>query len=106
MSNPGKRTMIQYRVKPELVAENQAAIRRVYEQLQREAPAGLRYATFVLEDGVTFVHVVSVETADGENPILELAAFKAFTEGVRTRWEKPAVSRQLSEVGSYRFFDE
>ena len=98
--------MVQYRVKPDRVEENEAAIRGVYEQLRREGPAGVRYATFKMEDGVTFVHVVSVETGDGKNPIPELEAFKKFAEGVRTRWEEPAVTRQMSEVGSYRFFDE
>lgn len=106
MSNPGKRIMVQYRVKPELVAENEAAIRRVYEELRQKAPAGIRYSTFKLEDGVTFVHLASVETPDGRNPLFELEAFKAFAEGVKTRAEAPATTRPLSEIGSYRFFDD
>ena len=51
------RTLVRYRVKPEEAARNEELVRRVYEELHCTTPAGLRYATFALEDGVSFVHL-------------------------------------------------
>ncbi|OGA09604.1 MAG: hypothetical protein A3D95_14785 [Betaproteobacteria bacterium RIFCSPHIGHO2_12_FULL_69_13] len=99
-----KRIIVRYKVKPGQAGENEALIARVFEQLQREQPAGLRYASFRAKDGVSFVHVVSLETADGSNPLSEMAAFKAFTAGVKDRCEEPPVAVELDAVGSYRFF--
>jgi hypothetical protein len=79
---------------------------RVFEQLERDRPAGLRYATFKLEDGVSFVHLVSLETGDGSNPLRELSAFKAFTAGIRDRCEESPAAVTLKEVASYGFFGE
>ena len=99
-----KRIMVRYKVKSERAKENEKFIAKVFEQLNREKPAGLRYASFKLKDGVSFVHIVSLEAADGSNPLGELAAFKAFTAQISDRCEEPPVPVELSEVGSYRFF--
>ena len=97
-------TMVRYKVKPGQATRNEELVRRVYEELQRTAPAGLRYATFVLEDGVSFVHVASVETGEGRNPLTEVAAFRAFQEGIDVRCEEPPTVAGLREVGSYGFW--
>jgi hypothetical protein len=47
---------------------------------------------------------VSLEAADGRNPLRESAAFEAFTAHVGDRCEEPSVAVELNEVGSYRFF--
>jgi hypothetical protein len=36
-------------------------VRAVYDELRRSGPAGLRYATFRMEDSVTFIHVAEFE---------------------------------------------
>jgi len=99
-----ERVMVRYKVKAEKVSENEALIRKVFEELKRTAPTGLRYASFKLEDGVSFVHVASIETADGENPLRKTAAFKAFQSDLRERCDEPPVAVDLTEIGSYRFF--
>lgn len=99
-----KRIMVRYKVKVGRAAENERYIKEVFEQLKRERPAGIRYASFKLEDGVSFVHIASSEAADGHNPLPELAAFKAFLGGVKERCEEPPVAMELTEVGSYAFF--
>jgi len=101
-----ERLMVRYRVKAERVAENERYIGQVFEQLHRERPAGVRYASFKLDDGVSFVHIVSREAPDGRNPLSELSAFKAFAAGVRERCEEPPVTVKLNEIGSYGFFGE
>ena len=63
------KVVVRYKVKPERVEENERLIGRVYEELAESAPEGLRYATFRLDDGVSFVHIASIDTADGSNPL-------------------------------------
>ena len=87
------RVMVRYKVKADRAEENEALARAVYEELRQNPPEGLKYATFKLDDGVTFVHIASVETADGSNPLAQTAAFKAFQEGIRDRCEEPVVLR-------------
>jgi hypothetical protein len=97
-----KRVMVRYKVKPDRVEENEALVRSVYEELAAARPDGLRYATFKLGDGVSFVHVASVETGDGHNPLSQLDAFRRFTADVADRCDEPPVTTELSEIGSYR----
>jgi hypothetical protein len=94
--------MVRYKVKPDRAQENEELVRAVYDELQRTAPAGLRYATFQLEDGVSFVHVA--QTKEGQNPLAEVAAFREFQREVGERCEEPPVVAELREIGSYRFF--
>jgi hypothetical protein len=97
-----RRLMVRYTVKQGHAETNEELVRAVYRELHEQAPEGLRYATFRLEDGLTFVHLAQV---DGEvNPLSELPAFKAFTAGIGERTEAPPQSSSLSEIGSYRLF--
>jgi hypothetical protein len=97
------KVMIRYTVKPECAQENEQLIRAVYEELRSTAPAGLRYATFRMDDGVSFVHIASNET-DGPTPLREIAAFQRFQQDVGERCVKPPVSVELHEIGSFGFW--
>ena len=99
-----KRVMVRYKVKPDRVAENERSIASVFEQLNREQPAGLRYASLKLDDGVSFMHIVEVDAPDGSNPLHALPAFNAFTTSVRDRCEELPVSVELQVVGAYHLF--
>jgi hypothetical protein len=94
-----RQVMVRYTVKPDRVAENEELVRAVYDELAATAPAGLRYATYRLDDGVSFVHLATVE---GEhNPLSDVAAFARFTADVRARCDEPPVTTALHLVGSY-----
>jgi hypothetical protein len=94
-----KRVMVRYRVKPDQVAVNEELVRDVYAELARVQPAGFRYATFKLDDGVSFVHLASHE--DDHNPLGGIDAFARFQSGVRDRCDDPPVVTELEEVGSF-----
>ena len=96
--------MVSYTLKPDRVAENERLARAVYEALREARPPGLHYATFRLDDGVSFVHIVSHEEADGANALTSLPAFNAFSAGVKERCASPPVRVDLTEIGSYEFF--
>jgi hypothetical protein len=98
------RVMVRYVVRPEHVQANEELVQAVYDELRRTRPAGLRYATFRLGDGGEFVHLAASETADGRNPVLDLASFRAFQEGIAERCEAPPVVSELHEIGSFRFW--
>src|SRR5690242_4235898 len=95
-----KHLMVRYTTRPDRAEENARLIGEVFAALQRTSPPGLRYASYRLDDGVTFVHVASVSDPDN-NPLRSLDAFVAFTAGVRDRCDVPPVTTVLNEVGQY-----
>jgi hypothetical protein len=97
-----RQVMVRYKVKPDRAAENEALVRAVYDELQRTGPAGLRYATFSLDDGVTFVHLAA--TDDGQSPLSQVEAFQRFQEHLADRCEEGPVVTELREVGSFHVF--
>jgi hypothetical protein len=92
-------------VKADRADENAAYVEKVFESLAASAPKGLRYATFRAEDGVSFTHIASIETADGSNPLSAAAAFKEFQAEIKDRCEVPPEATTVDLVGSYRVFD-
>src|SRR5262249_61297689 len=90
------------RVKPAMADENQRLIEKVFEELGRVNPAGLRYASFRLADSVSFVHLAWMESADGANPLERIAAFGAFTKDIGARCDEQPVSQDATLVGSFR----
>jgi hypothetical protein len=96
-------TVVRYKTKADRADENQAFIEKVFAELAAEHPDGLRYMTVRLADGVSFVHVASVETADGVNPLTTTAAFGAFQQDIADRLEDGPIAMQGSVIGSYGF---
>jgi hypothetical protein len=92
--------MVRYKVKQSRVDENLALVRDVYDELHRVKPDGLRYATFRLDDGVSFVHLAITDQAPG--PLPQIEAFKCFQADITDRCDEPPVVTEVSEVGSYR----
>jgi hypothetical protein len=95
-----KRVMVRYKVKAGRAAENEELVRAVYDELRSSEPAGIRYSTFALADGVSFVHVAAIEDEE-HNPLARVQAFKRFQENIGERCEEPPVVSELREVGSY-----
>jgi hypothetical protein len=96
--------VVRYKVKPERVEENERLVERVYAELAEAAPEGLRYATFRLDDGVSFVHIASIDTPDGSNPLRSIQAFAEFGREIADRCDEPPVVQDSQLVGSYGFF--
>ena len=99
-----KRVMVRYKLKAERAEENKQLVKAIFEELNAKQPGGLRYASFGFPDGVSFVHIASIETADGSNPLNMTDTFPMFTKDIKDRCEEPPVAMDLSEVGSYNFF--
>ena len=99
-----RQVMVRYKVKADKADENENYIKAVFEELKRDTPAGIRYASFKQADGVSFVHIASIE-AD-ENPLPKTAAFQRFQAEIRDRCEEPPLAVDLNEIGSYRVFGD
>jgi hypothetical protein len=96
-----RRILVRYRVHPDRVAENEQLVKQVYVQLAEARPAGLRYATIKLADGVTFLHQMSAETPAANEALRDLPAFKAFTAGIKERCAELPVTEEVVEIGRY-----
>lgn len=68
----------------------------MFDQLKRERPTGLHYASFKLDEGVSFVHPVSRD-ADDAGSLTEGTVFKAFTAEIRDRCETQPVTTDVKE---------
>lgn len=91
--------MLRYKLRPEEVEENLDLLRAVFDELREVRPEGLGYATYRLEDGLTFVGVV--ELAEGPELLRELEAFQRYRATLEERCSEPPVLTTLYEVDSY-----
>jgi hypothetical protein len=90
--------MVTYRVKPGRAEENSAYVRDVLADLEAHAAEGVTYSVFLLDDGVTFVHL-----AEGDSgPIQSSEAFRRFTASlVEDRCAATPEQRTMTLVGRY-----
>jgi hypothetical protein len=91
--------VIRYVTKPECADENARLIGAVFADLDALRPPGLAYKSFRLEDGLTFVHVVTM-TGEG-NPLLESEAFRAFSNTVADRCTEGPLVLEATGLGDY-----
>jgi len=98
-----EKVIVRYKLKPGRVEENEQLVKEVYKQLHNEKPDGLSYATYKLEDGLTFIHI-ALYNGEGKNPLTGLQAFKNFTAEVKDRCDEPPVANRAAEIGSYGAF--
>lgn len=100
-----KRVIVRYKVKENRAEENIGFIQAVFNKLNETKPEGLRYVSFQLDDGLSFVHIASIETGDGSNPLSALAEFDAFTEDIGARCDIPPEASVANTIGAYGAFD-
>jgi hypothetical protein len=100
-----RQVMIRYTVKPDEAEHNAELVRAVYDELHRANPSGMRYATFQVDDGVSFVHLHSADTAEAAQVLPGLPAFQRFQAGISDRCVEGPVVTHLREVGSFRAFE-
>lgn len=94
-------TVVRYKTKPERADENQALVEAVFAELTQNAPEGLTYASYRLADGVSFVHVASMQTTNGDNPLAATAAFKTFLQNIAERCVDAPIAVDAKVIGAY-----
>jgi len=96
-------TVVRQKVKDDTISEAVAAVRTLFEALDRAHPAGVRYASTRVADTSTFVAMF--ELAEGsEDPRPAMPEFGRFLEQLKELVDGPPVIEQLEVVGSYNLF--
>ena len=93
--------MVTYQVKDGRTDENSAYVREVMADLDARSTEGVAYSVYLLDDGVTFLHVAD---EDGEGGKLQVSeAFQRFTATlVEDRCADTPQLHQMTLVGSYQ----
>jgi hypothetical protein len=99
--------IVNYETKSDRADENHRLVKKVFSELAERQPDNFRYASFRLEDGVSFVHVM-VETGDGSSPmsLADIPSFGEFQKEIADRCAVQPVAQGAQLVGSHRFFPE
>jgi hypothetical protein len=92
--------MISYKLKRESLEPNLELLAAVYAELHATRPEGVRYASFQLEDEVSFVDFAET---DGPGRFSQLDSFRVFRSGLEERCEELPVLTELRTAGSYNF---
>jgi hypothetical protein len=94
--------VVRYKTKPERADETQQLIEKVFAELQEMDATGFAYASFRLEDGVSFVHVMVEEDGQGSVSLADVPAFRQFQKGIADRCEEQPVATGAKVVGAHR----
>lgn len=93
--------LLRTQVKAESADEVEAAVKTLFAALEEAKPQGVRYSSYRLADGVTYVVVLDVE--DGiENPLPGVPAFLEFQAALKGWLVAPPVPEVLTVIGDYR----
>ncbi len=95
-----KTVVVRYEVRPERAEENVELVRAVYAELADVRPAGFRYRTLRLEDGVSFVHIAETDDS-AETPLTGLDSFKRFQAGIGERCVAGPQPSRAEEIGAF-----
>jgi hypothetical protein len=71
---------VQYTTSKEFSPINQANIRRVVDDLKELNHPGIKYSTYLLQDGKTFMHFDQFENEEAHQVLQSLDSFKKFAD--------------------------
>ena len=94
-----KTVVVRYRTRPDAAEENARLVEGVFASLSEVDPGDIRYATYRLADGVTFVHVAQI--SGDKNPLATLPAFAEFQRELGQRCVEQPDPSEATVVGSY-----
>jgi hypothetical protein len=95
--------MVRAKVETESVAEVEAAAKTMFAAINEAQPQGVRYASCLLPDGVTFVVLLALDDPT-DNPLTAVPEFREFQGNLEQWIAEPPIPEQLTVIGSYRFF--
>lgn len=95
--------MVTSKVKEQNVADTQAAVDKLIQELQDAKPAGVRYAVTKLSDGVTIVAFLELEPGQ-EHPLRTFPAYTELLEKIGEWRAGPPAVENMTVLGSYELF--
>jgi hypothetical protein len=91
---------IRYTVQHDEVGENIALLKAFFDELETIRPPGLIYEAYLMEGGITFVHVV--DSATNAAPFRDLLTYRRYRDTLQARCLEPPQMVALKEIGTYR----
>jgi hypothetical protein len=96
-----KTIRIQYTVEAGFAETNKQNIAKVMQELRTLNHPGVRYSAYILDDGKTFMHLVSLKDEEAEKVIPNLESFRNFQTQLKgSQPEAPPKFDDLELVGS------
>lgn len=84
---------VQYTTSLQYAAINQENIRQVVNELRKINYPGIKYSTYLLADGQTFMHFDQFENEEAHEFLTGLESFKKFADGLEA--SQPEIAPQL-----------
>ncbi len=96
-----KAVKVQYTVKESYVETNKQNIQAVMAELKRINNPGIKYSSFLLDDGKTFVHFGMYADEEALSVVSSLDVFQKFRQELKgSQPESPPKADDLTLVGS------
>ena len=97
---------VTYTVKQEFVSRNQENIKAVMNDLRKLNNPGIRYATYLGDDGKTFMHFAQFASDDLQKILFDLESFKSFQQQVKESGPEVPTKQELMQLvaSSYDIF--
>jgi len=100
----GKIAIVTYKIKDGQVAKNKKLIEAVFSKLKETDSSGIKYASTIGEDKLTFTHIAFFESPEGQKALSESPEFKEFQRDLKARCEIPPKATFMEIVDSYQLF--
>jgi hypothetical protein len=92
---------VQYTTTAEYASRNKENIKQVVNELKKINHPGIKYSSYILPDGKTFLHFDHFENEEAHNVLTQLESFKKFSkELLATNLEAEPKLDLLSMVSS------
>ena len=95
-----KAIRVQYTVRADFAEQNKRNIEAVMRELRDIGDDGIRYASYIHEDGKTFIHLVQYNTTNAERLPGDLESFKRFQAALKENTEVPPKADTFALVDS------
>lgn len=92
---------MRYQAKPERAAENQRLVEAVFAEIEGRQLKGFTYQVLRLEDGVSFIHMVTELDVEDPDSLQALPAFQAFVANIGERCDVPPTPAGATIVGAH-----
>ena len=99
--------MIRAKLKAESVPDSEAATEKMFAAIKAARPAGVKYASTRLPDGVSAVALLALDDEAGnplDNPLQAIPEFREFGEQLPEWLAEPPIVESLTVIGSYELF--
>jgi hypothetical protein len=96
--DPWTHVSIAYRVRPERVDEHLELLAAVFAELGSTRPGGVRWDSYRLGDGTSFLDVASLR---GGGRLSRLSSWSAYRGTLDERCDEPPVLAELDLLGRY-----